>query len=128
MELIQLLTQNLGVEEQQAKGGAGLLFKLAQEKLGEGDFAQIAQVVPGMSDLLQSAPDSGGGLMGALGGLASAMGGKAEGLGDLATLAAGFSQLGLDGTAVGKFLPIVLSYVQNQGGDELKGLLENVLK
>ena len=127
MELIQLLSQNLGIQEEQAKGGAGLLFKLAQEKLGDGDFGKLAQVVPEMSELVQLAPESGG-LIGALGGLASAMGGQAEGLGNLATLAAGFSKLGLDGGDVGKFIPVILSYVQSQGGEEIKGLLENVLK
>jgi len=69
--------------------------------------------------------------MGALGSAASAfggLGGKMEGLGNLAQLAGGFSQLGLSADMVGKFLPIVLSFVQSQGGDSLKGLLENVLK
>jgi len=39
MELIELITQNLGVREDQAKGGAGSLFNLAKEKLGESDFS-----------------------------------------------------------------------------------------
>lgn len=131
MELIQQLINNLGVNEEQAKGGAGLLFNLAKEKLGSGEFQQIANVVPGMTDLLKAAPESGGGLMGALGSAASAfggLGGKMEGLGNLAQLAGGFSQLGLSTDMVGKFVPIVLSFVQNQSGDSLKGLLEKVLK
>lgn len=33
MELIQQLVSNLGVSEDQAKGGAGLLFNLAKDKL-----------------------------------------------------------------------------------------------
>ncbi|NEQ68103.1 MAG: DUF2780 domain-containing protein, partial [Symploca sp. SIO2D2] len=41
MELIQLLTQNLGVEDSQAMGGAGLLFQLAKDQLGEDDFSQV---------------------------------------------------------------------------------------
>ena len=50
-----------------------------------------------------------------------------EGLGDLANLADGFSQLGLSSDMVGKFVPVVLSFVQNQGGDSIKGILEKVL-
>ena len=42
MEFISLLTKNLGVNESQAKGGAGLIFKLAKEKLSGADFAQVA--------------------------------------------------------------------------------------
>ena len=132
MELIQQLIGNLGINEGQAKGGAGLLFNLAKEKLGSGDFQQIADKVPGMNDLLKAAPASGGGMMGALGSMASAfgggLGGKMEGLGNLANLAGGFSQLGLSADMIGKFVPVVLSFVQSQGGDSLKGLLEKVLK
>jgi hypothetical protein len=116
MELIQQLVSSLGVNEDQAKGGAGLLFNLAKDKLGAGDFQQLADKVPGVSDLLGSAPASsasasaGGGMMGALGGMASSLGAgglgdKLGGLGDLAGLASGFSQLGLSSDMVGKFVP-----------------------
>ncbi len=127
MELVQQLMSHLGVNEQQASGGAGLLFNLAKEKLPAGDFSQVANAVPGINDLLGAAP-KGGGVMGAVGGFASSLGGKVGGLGDLANLAGGFSQLGLDSGMVGKFVPLVLSYVQGQGGDTAKGLLEKVLK
>ena len=120
MELIQLLTENLGVEESQAQGGAGLLFQLAKDKLGDDDFATIANYVPGIENLLSSAPQAGG-MMGALGGLASA------GIGNLMSLAGGFSKLGLDSGMIAQFVPIILSFLQNQGGDEIKNLLENVL-
>jgi Protein of unknown function VcgC/VcgE (DUF2780) len=127
MELIDLLTKNLGVQEDQAKGGAGLLFNLAKEKLGEGDFSQVAQHIPGMNDLIGSAPKSGG-LGAALGGLASSIGGDASKLGNIAGLASGFSELGLDSGMVGKFIPIILSFVQGKGGSGVKDLLEKVLK
>ena len=91
-----------------------------------------------MSDLLGAAPtqsasaSAGGGMMGALGGAAAALGAgglgdKLGGLGNLASLASGFSQLGLSSDMIGKFAPVVLSFVQSQGGDSLKGLLEKVL-
>lgn len=133
MELMQQLVSTLGVNEEQAKGGAGLLFNMAKEKLGSGEFQQIAANVPGITDLLKAAPEqgAGGGLMGALGGAASAFGGlrgKMEGIGNLAQLAGGFSQLGLSTDMIGKFVPVVLSFLQNQGGDSVKGLLEKVLK
>jgi hypothetical protein len=139
MELIQQLVSSLGVNEGQAKGGAGLLFNLAKEKLGAGEFQQIMDKVPGVSSLLGAAPEpstaapAGGGMMGALGGAAAAfgasgLGDKLGGLGNLANLASGFSQLGLSADMIGKFVPIVLSFVQNQGGDGVKGLLEKALK
>ena len=138
MELIQQLVSNLGVNEDQAKGGAGLLFNLAKEKLGVGEFQQLTDKIPGVSDLIGSAPapsaaaSAGGGMMGALGSVASSLGAgglgdKLGGLGSLAGLASGFSQLGLGSDMVGKFVPVVLSFVQNQGGDSMKGLLEKVM-
>ena len=67
-------------------------------------------------------------MAGALGGLASSLGGGAGKLGDLASLAGGFSKLGLDSDMVGKFIPVILSFVQAKGGDTIKNLLGGVLK
>ena len=128
MELLSQLTQSLGIDEHQAKGGAGLLFKIAKEKLGAGDFSKVAEAVPGVDDLVQSAPEGGGGLGSAMGGIASALGGDAGKLGGLASLAGGFSSLKLDSGMIGKFIPIILSFVQSKGGDSVKNLLGSVLK
>lgn len=139
MELVQQLVNSLGVNEEQAKGGAGLLFNLAKEKLDASEFQQIADKVPGLSTLLGAAPEpaapasAGGGMMGALGGAAAAfgasgLGDKLGGLGNLANLVSGFSKLGLSSDMIGKFVPVVLSFVQNQGGDGVRILLEKALK
>jgi len=70
MDLINQLVSDLGVSEEQAKGGAGMLFKLAQDKLSGGEFAEITDKVSGLDDMLSAAPAAaGGGLMGAVGGL-----------------------------------------------------------
>ena len=126
MELIDLLTNTLGVNADQATGGAGLLFRLAKEKLGDTDFSQISQHVPGVNELIESAPESGG-IAGALGGLASALGGSGSELGNLASLAGGFSKLELDSGMIGKFIPVILSFVESKGGGAVKGLLEQAL-
>ncbi|MEO1429885.1 MAG: DUF2780 domain-containing protein [Cyanobacteria bacterium J06632_19] len=132
MELVEQLVSNLGVQESQAKGGAGLILKLAQDKLGGDEFAQLASVIPGSDVLLGSAPsqDSGGGMMGALGGMAAGMmgGGQGAALGSLMSLAGGFSQLGMNGDMVTKFFPIVLSFVQQKGGADIAGILSKALQ
>lgn len=126
-ELIELLVKQLGVNSEQAKGGAGLLFKMAQGKLG-GDFSKIAQALPAVTDLIKAAPAEGGASK-LLGGLASAIGGgKAGGLANLAALAGGFSQLKLDPGMVGKFVPVVLSFLQGKVGKDVAGLVAGVLK
>jgi len=127
MELIELLVNNLGIQEGQARGGAGLLFRLAKDTLGEGDFSKLSEHVPGIDQLISAAPTSGG-LKGAVGGMLSKLGGGTSKLGNLASLAGGFSELGLDSGMIGKFIPVVLSFVQSKGGDDIKSLLEKVLK
>jgi hypothetical protein len=128
MEILSMLMEQLGVNEDQAKGGTGAIFSLVKDKLGDESFNKIAEVVPGMGDLLSAAPESGGGLAGLVGGLASKLGGGAEKLGGLASLAGVFKSLGLDAGMVGKFVPIILSFVQSKGGDSVKNLLAGALE
>jgi len=128
MDLINQLVANLGDSEEQAKGGAGLLFNLARDKLSGDEFAQITDKVSGLDDIVSAAPDaSGGGLMGAVGGLMSKIGGGSSDLGELASLAGGFDKLGLDSGMVGRFVPVVVDFVRNQGGDSVGNLLKGVL-
>jgi hypothetical protein len=126
MELLQQLTQSLGINEDQARGGAGLLFKMAQDKLEGGDFGKVAAALPGVDSLIKSAP-GGGGLGAAIGSLASAFEGGDK-LAGLAGLARGFSKLNLDSGMIARFIPIILSFAQSKGGDEVKNLLAGVLK
>ncbi len=106
MDLLNNLTQSLGVNEEQAKGGAGLIFNMAKEKLGAEDFSKVSDTVPGMDEMLKAAPESSE-IGGAVGGLASTLGGGAGKLGELYD---GFSKLGLDPSMVGRFTPTILSY------------------
>ena len=127
MEIINLLTQQLGISDSQAEGGAGALFSLAQKTLGADNFGKISEVVPGMDELLNAAPKSDG-LGGALGSLTSSFGGTAAKFGGLAGLSGQFSKLGLDASLVRKFIPIILSFVQSKGGDGIKNLLAGAFK
>ncbi|MCU7843760.1 MAG: DUF2780 domain-containing protein [Candidatus Thiodiazotropha sp. (ex Monitilora ramsayi)] len=126
MELVQQLVTSAGVSQSQAEGGAGLLFGLVKDQLSSGDFSQVASAVPGIESLIDKAPDSGGGLGGLLGGVASALGGSE--LGNLASLASGFSKLDLDAGMIGKFVPVVLSFLQSQGGEGVASMVGRVLQ
>jgi hypothetical protein len=125
VELPNQLTQNLSITPDQAKGGAGLLFQLAKNKLGGDDFGKVAGAVPGIEDMIKAVPSDGPGAM--VGNVASSLG-VGGGLQDLAGLAGGFSKLGLSPDLVQKFVPIVLSFAQSKGGDVVKNLLAGVLK
>ncbi len=123
-ELIGQLVQQFGVSQEQAKGGVGLLFKAAQDRLGADKFAPVLKAVDGLGDVMKTAPASGG-AAGMLGGLAAKLGGGS--LGGLVELAAGAAKLGLDKDTIMKFVPIVLAFVQSKGGDSLKALLQQAL-
>jgi len=130
MSIVDDIMKQVGVSKEQAEGGLGLIFKLAQEKLGT-DFSQVANVVPGVNHLIDQAPAdappgaSGAGLMGMLGGLADKLG--VGGLGKMVELAAGFKKLGLDMDSVQKFVKVVMTFIESKGGTVVKDLLNKVL-
>jgi hypothetical protein len=127
MDLVKMLTSQLGVSDKQATGGAGLILQLAKSKLGGADFGKVASAIPDVEKLLSAAPKSGG-IAGAIGGLTSSLGGGAGQLGNIAALAGGFKKLDLDPGLISKFVPIILQFVQSKGGSNVKGILEKVLK
>lgn len=121
-ELISRLSQQLKIDERQARGGAAILFKAARDKLGGAEFDKMLGSVSGMDALIKQAPQSGGGL---LGGLASLAGGNAA---LIATIVSGFSKLNLSTEDAQKFVPIVLDYLHGQVGPDAVGKLERTLR
>lgn len=133
--LVGALTSQLGVNQQQAEGGAGALFGLAKQRMAPDQFGQVEQSVPGIGSLISAAPalgggqSSGGGLGGMAGGALGSLGGGGAtgGLGALAPLAGSFSQLGLSPDMAGKFLPVILQYLNGNGAGSAAGLLKGAL-
>jgi hypothetical protein len=126
MELIEELTKNLGVTQDQAQGGTGLILNMAKEKLGQ-DFSKVSGSIPGVGSLMSAAPESGGGTLGGLAKMAGAFGGGSQ-LANLAGLAGGFSKLGMNSGMITKFIPIIISFVQSKGGSTAADLLAKALK
>jgi hypothetical protein len=129
-ELITALVSQLGVNKEQAQGGAGAIFKAAQDRLGGGEFDKLLGGIPGVKDLLSKAPSSGGGLGGGLGGMLGGLASKMGG-GDMAQAAqllSAFSSLGLNKDTAMKFVPVILQFLQSQGGPELVAKVRAALK
>ena len=127
MDLLNKLTEELGITGTQAEGGVGLILQQLKERLDTGDFAQLTQALPQADALMEKAPGAeGGGLMGAIGGIAKSLG--VGDLGNLAGLAEGFKKLGLDADMIVAFVPKILEWAQNAGGPQLKAILEKALK
>lgn len=123
-ELLKQLTAQLGVSPDQAKSGAGLIFKLAKENLGA-DFSEVESVVDRVGDLIDAAPDEGM-AAGLLGGLASAVGG--DKMGDLGRLVAGFKKLGIDPDQLGNFGDVILGFLKDQEASDITALIQKFLR
>lgn len=113
-ELVGILSQNLGVSEQQAAGGAGALFNVAQQSLSADEFSQVSSSIPGIDTMIGAAPAPaiGGDLLKSVGGVAG-----------VANLASSFTQLGLKPDMVGQFTPLILDYAKQKGGEIVWELL-----
>lgn len=132
MGLVKLLTDQLGVTEKQAAGGAGSLFQMAQKGLSKNQFDKVSESLPGISQLISAAPDvsaSSSGLSGKMGGAAEGLGSlkkTAENVNRLNTVKNQFSKLGLDEGMVTKFIPLILEYANSQAGETVMKLLKGV--
>lgn len=119
-DLVKLLTSDLGITNDQAKGGAGALFNYAKEGLSDKEFDQVSDVVPDMPGYLDAIP--------ALGGKSTGMLGKAtQTLVGMPAVTAAFEKLGLSQDMVGLMTPLLVNYVDKKGGEAVGGLLKNVL-
>jgi len=126
--LTGLLMQQLGVTQPQAEGGAGALFQLAKSKMSTSDFTALGNSVPDMQGLLAAAPVANAVGSGSMTGNLASMAGDLGGAdGNLVGLASSFQQLGLPPDMVQKFIPIVMQYVQGNGGGAVAGALQSAL-
>ena len=147
MDLIGQLSQQLGVNGTQAQGLAGSLLKLVQgtvkEKLGPDASDQMGQAIPEMegwqqapstTSAPQTAPDAGGGLMGALGNLMSGQeggtGGMMSALGQAGDVAAVVSLLGrfnIDASKASLVAPLLLNFLKSRLDPALVGRILSVV-
>ncbi|WP_428352959.1 DUF2780 domain-containing protein [Methyloprofundus sp.] len=125
--LTETLVNKLGVSSAQASGGAGAIFKAAQGQLDAGQFSQLSSAVPEMDSLLGAAPKTSGSTASMISGASSLLGDNASSYGNLAALASSFSALDLSPDMVDKFVPVVVDYVKQSGGDMTGDILQSAL-
>lgn len=130
MDLISTLVDTLGITKDQAKGGSGALFQNAKDNLSTDDFQKVSDAVPGMDKYLAAAPaaKTKSSLGGSLGSSLSSLSGGAAKVGSMLDLTSAFSKLGMDSGTLGKFIPVVLNFVQSKGGESVVGLLKGLWK
>ena len=121
-KLIGSLVDLLGVSPKQATGGAGAVFREAKNNMSAGDYSQLLKAVPGIDSLIAGAPETGG-----LAGKASSLIGGSGSMKGVTALADSFGKLGLAPDMVNKFIPVILEFVQGEGGQQAMTLLQNAL-
>ncbi|MBX9754061.1 MAG: DUF2780 domain-containing protein [Pseudomonadaceae bacterium] len=120
LELLQSLS-SLKLTPQQALGGTGALLGLAKNQLPSAEYSQLNQSVPGLEKF------EGNQGLSQLNGLSGLLGKSAgtplseeanAALGNVNSLPAlnqAFSSLGMDSSMIGKFAPLLLQYLGQQG-------------
>jgi hypothetical protein len=124
-DLVSALIKELKIDENQATGGAAILFKAARDKMGVADFSKLLAEAQGVDELIAKAPESGG--LGKLfGGLASAVGGGNAAI--FASVLSGFGKLGLNQQHAQAFVPVILGFLRNRIGPAATDKLEKTLR
>jgi hypothetical protein len=111
--LLGALTSQLGISQDQARGGIGSYLTLLQEKLAKGDFDKITSLVPGASGYLESAKK---------------LGAVTGPLTNLQGLNGALGKLGMNAETVAKFTPLVTNYLGKLGGPTVATMLTGALK
>lgn len=113
------LMQQLNVSQAQAQGGAGALLQLAKSRMEAASFNQLTQAVPETKTLLKAAPavtNASKGLQGLAGDVSALTGVKSNTLTGLSSLVGSFEKLGMSGSMVQQFVPVLVNYVRNSSG------------
>lgn len=107
------LEDQLDVTETQAVGGTGALLQLAKNKLGNDTANSLTSKAPGLSSLLGEDKGLGGGLL--------------SNISSMNEVQSAFSALGMDSGMIQQFVPIITSFLGDQGvGSSLLGQLQGL--
>jgi hypothetical protein len=122
--LTGILTSGLNVSNEQASGGLGSLFSLAQNSLGENDFSSLSSYIPNMSSYLDALPGMSSESSSASG-LLNSLGGLGESAAAANTVAGQFSALGLSAEQIPQYIQIINDYLQSSGGQQAVDLFQS---
>ncbi len=127
LKLIPLLTQTLGVNDGQAKGGMGALLQAAQLLMSGTDFGKVAHAIPSSTALLDNAPkiqENSGGLMDSVFKMA---GEKIDTVKAGLNLASQFKSLGMDVEMIPKFTKVAQGFLEKSNTPETSDLFSSAL-
>lgn len=118
--LVEDLMKAAQVDKNQALGGAGALFGMAQENMSAKDFEEVANAVPEMDKMLDAIPNTSG--------KTSMLGTAATALTGMPKVKAAFNKLGISDDKIAFFTPVLVNYVEKNGSKLLGEKLSQALK
>ena len=122
LALIPLLTQTLGVTDDQASGGMGALLQAAQAILSGTDFSTLANAIPNASALMAMAPETGddNSLIGSALSAVSESGGNA---GTASDQVAQFKALGLSADMIPQFTNTASQFLEQSDNSAASAII-----
>ena len=124
-DVINNLTTQLGIDENQAECGVGILLNYARQTLPGGDFTKVEEAFGGSAGTFISKAPTG---VGVTGGTPGTPGGTTGGVGNAGYVTGGFQTLNIDPSTIVRFIPIVVDYVKSKGGDTVAGTFQGIFK
>jgi hypothetical protein len=104
------------VSNSQAVGGASAILTKAATNMSQADVSSLTSAIPSISSLISSTVSSQSG-QNMLGSLVSST-----------SLGSQFSALGMDSSMVGKFIPIILQFINTEAGSTIMNSVQSALK
>ena len=112
-QLVGQLQSQLGVTQAQATGGTGALLQLAKNQLGNDSMSTLTSKASGLSSLL--------------GGGSSLSESLLSNISSMDGVRSAFTALGMDSGMIQQFVPVIMSFLGNQGiGSSLLGQLQGL--
>lgn len=123
--LVDMLTQSLNVNSEQASGGMGAIFNYVKNNVSAEQFAQLGQSIPGLSGLLGSVPsvEKSGEAEQGLGGLLDKAAEYNTSLKAVNDVKKQFEALGLKPEMISSFITSAQTYLNTEEGKQAKEVL-----
>jgi len=130
-QIIKSLSQSLGLPEPAVRAGVGILLNFVKQKCaasGNAQFNSLIALLPGASELMNTAPSGGGDASGGLGGLLAKAGGLLGGnLGDTAAAMGALQNAGIPMDKAGDLASGFFTEAKGVAGDDaVNAVLKNL--
>jgi hypothetical protein len=126
--LVSMVSDNLGVSEEQSQGGVASIFDYAKENLSSGEYTELASNLPGLDSLMDYVPEvsaDSSSNSSAVSGLLNKASEYSSSLSSINELKKQFEALGLDADMISSFVTQINAYLS--GDSDTQALLQSGL-